>query len=91
MIVHQLIYAALSPSSRWHRLTHCKVLIGPVWLVALIKNCLVAAGPHHSFSRKLRFKVGVSLPEEAHPESVLVLLLDIGRRHVYTAVVRVVV
>ena len=91
MVVHQLIYAALSPSSRWHRLTHCKVLLGQVWHVALIKICLVAAGPHHSSLQKLRFKVGVSVPERTHPESVLVLLLDIGRGHADGAVVRVVV
>ena len=67
------------------------MLLGPVWHVALIKNCLVAAGPHHSSLRNLRFKVGVSVPEEAHHESVLFLLLDIGRRHADGAVVRVVV
>ena len=81
----------LSPSSRWHRLTHCKVLLGPVWHVSLVKNCLVAAGPHHCSLQNLKFKFGVSVPEEAHPESFLILLLDIGRRHADGAVARVVV
>ena len=35
--------------------------------------------------------MGVSVPKEAHPESVLVLLLDIGQRHADGAVARVVV
>ena len=91
VVVHQLIYAAVTPSSRWHRLTNCKVLLGPVWHVSLIKNCLITAGPHHSSLRNLRFKVGVSIPDKAHPESVLVLLLEIGRRHADKAVARVVI
>ena len=81
MVVHQLIYVALCPSLRWHRLTHCKVLNGPVWHVTLIKNYLVAAGPHHSSLQNLMFKVGVSVPEKAHLESVLVVVRDIGRRN----------
>ena len=67
------------------------MLLGPVWHVALIKNCLVAAGPHHGSLRNLQFKVGVSVPKNAHPETVLVFLLDIGRRHADGAVARVVV
>ena len=67
------------------------MLLGPVWHIALDKICLVAAGPHHSSLRNLRFNLGVSVPEEAHPESVLVLLQDIGRRHADGVVARVVV
>ena len=89
--VHQLIYEALCPVSRWHRLTYCKVLVGPVWYVTLIKNCLVAAWPHHGCLRILRFKVGISVCKKAQSETVLVLLLDIGRRHADGAVARVVV
>ena len=75
----------------WHRLTHYKVLCGPVRHVDLVKNCIVAAGPHHSSLRNLRFKVGVSVPKDAHPKSVFVLLLDIDRRHADKEVTRVVV
>ena len=67
------------------------MLLGQVWLVALVKNCLVAAGPYHGSLRKLKFKISVSVSEEAHPETVLVLLLDIGRSHAVGAVTRVVV
>ena len=67
------------------------MLLRPVWHVALVKNCLVAAGPHYSSLLNLRFNVGVFVPEEAHPKSVLVLLMDIGRRHADGAVARVVV
>ena len=91
VVVHQLIYAALGPFSRWHLLTYCKVLLGLVGHVSLVINCLVAAGPHHGFVRNWRFKVSVSVSEEAHPETDLVLLLDIGRTHVDGAVARVVV
>ena len=51
----------------------------------------MAAGPHHGSLRNVRFKVGVSVPKMAHPETVLVLFLDIGRRHADGAVARVVV
>ena len=67
------------------------MLLGPVWHVALVKNCLVAAGPHHYSLRYLRFKVSVSVSEQAHSETVLVLLLNIGRIHTDRAVERVVV
>ena len=67
------------------------MLLGPVWHVAIVKNFIVAAGPHHSSLRNLRFKVCVSVPEEAHPESIHLLPLDIGRRHADGAVARVVV
>ena len=70
----------------WHSLTHCKVLLGPVWHVAFVKNCIVAAGPQHGSLRNLRFKVGVSLPKKADPDTVLIFLLDIGRRHADGAV-----
>ena len=55
------------------------------------QNCLVAAGPHHGSLRNFEFKVGVSVPKKANLETVLVLLLDIGRRHADEAVARVVV
>ena len=67
------------------------MLLGLVWHVALIKNCLVAAGPHHSFLRNWRFKVSVSVSEQAHPKTVLILFFDIGRSHADGAVARVVV
>ena len=67
------------------------MLLDPVWHVALIKNCLVAAGPHHDSLRNLRFKVGVAVPKKAHPETVLILLLDLCRRHADGAVARVVI
>ena len=51
----------------------------------------MGVGTHHSSLQKLRFKVGVSVPEAAHPESVLVRLLDIGWRHADGAVERMVV
>ena len=65
------------------------MLFGPVWNVALIKNCLVAADPHHSFLRNLRFKVGFS--EETHPKSVLDFSLHIDQRVADGAVVQVIV
>ena len=67
------------------------MLLGPVWHVALIKHCVVAAGPHHGSLRNLRFKVSVSVSKQAHPKTVLVLLFDIGRRHADEAVARFVV
>ena len=51
----------------------------------------MAAGPHHGSLRYLKFKGDVSFPKKAHPETVLVFLLDIGRRHADGAVARVVV
>ena len=67
------------------------MLLGPVWYVAFVKNCLVSAGPHHGSLRNLMFKVGVSVSKKAHSETVLVLFLDSGRRHADGAVLRVVV
>ena len=67
------------------------MLLGPDYHVALIKNCIVASGPHHGSLRNLRFKVDVFVPKKAHSETVLVFLLDIGRRHADGAVARVVV
>ena len=75
---------------RWHSFTHCKVLLNLVLHVALVKNCLVAASTHHSSLRNFRFKVCVFVSNEAHSETVLVYLLDIGRRHVDRAMERVV-
>ena len=49
----------------------------------------MAAGPHYGSLRNLKFKMGVSVPKKAHPETVIVLFLDIGRRHAYGAVARV--
>ena len=72
-------------------MTHCKVLLGPVWHVALVKNCLVAAGPDHGSLMNIRLKVGVAVPEEAHPETVLVILMDICRRHADRTAARVIV
>ena len=51
----------------------------------------MAAGSHHGCVRNLRLKVSVSFLKRAHPETVLVLLLDTGLRHVDKAVTRVVV
>ena len=66
------------------------MLLVPVWHVSLVKHCLVAAGSHHGSVRNLWRKVSVSVPKTAHPKPVLVLLIDIGRRHTDGAVVRVV-
>ena len=51
----------------------------------------MAVGPRHGSLRNLRFKVSVSVSEEAHPETVLVIFLDISRSHADGAVARVVV
>ena len=67
------------------------MLLGLVWHVALVKNCFVAAGPHYGSLRNLRFKISVFVSEETHLETVLVLLLDIGRSHADGAMARVVV
>ena len=67
------------------------MLLGPVSHVAFVKKCLVAAGSHNSSLPNLRFKVGVSVPKKAHPETVFVFLLDIGRGHADGAVARCVV
>ena len=91
VVVHQLIYAALVPSFKWHHLTDRKIFLGPVWHVALVKNCLMAVAPHHGSLRNFWFKVGVSVPEEAQPNTVFVLLLDIGRRNADGAAAGVVV
>ena len=67
------------------------MLLGPIWHVALVKNCLMAAGPHHGSFRNYRFNLSVSVSEKAHPETVFVLLLNIGRSHVDGTVSRMVV
>ena len=67
------------------------MLLGPVWRVTLVKNCLVAAGPQHSSLQNLKLKVGVSVAKETHSETVFLCLLNIHRRHTYGAVARVVV
>ena len=67
------------------------MLLNPVWHVALVKNCLVAAGLNYSLLRNWRFNVSIFVFEKAHPETVFVLLLDIGPSHADGAVARVVV
>ena len=51
----------------------------------------MAAGPQYGALRNLMFKVGVSVPEKSHQETVLGLLLDICRSDADEAVARVVV
>ena len=51
----------------------------------------MAAGPHYGSLKNWRFKVSVFVSKEAHSETVLVVLLDIGRSHADGAVARVVV
>ena len=91
MVFHQLIYAALRTSSRWHRLTQYKVLLGQAWHVTLIKKCLVAAGPQHSSLPNFRFKVGVFVPKKGAFRVNSNFFLYIGRRHADGAVARMVV
>ena len=66
------------------------MLIGPVGPVSLVKNCLVADCSHQNSVRNFRLKVIVSFPKKAHPITVNVLLLNIGRRHADGEVARVV-
>ena len=79
---------ALGPFSRWQSLTHWKVLLDLIDHVSIVKNCLVSAGPQHGSLRNLRLKMGVCVDKKAHPETVLILLLYIGRRHADGAVAR---
>ena len=66
------------------------MLLGTVGHVALVKNCLVAVGPHHGSLWNLRFQVGVFVFTKAHPDTFLILLLDIGRHHADGALPRMV-
>ena len=51
----------------------------------------MAGGSNNGLLRNLRFKVSVSVPKEANPETVFIVLPDIGRSHADVAVAQVVV
>ena len=51
----------------------------------------MASGPHHGSLQKVRLKEGIAVSEKAHPETVLIFCLDIGRSHVDLALAWVVV
>ena len=75
VVVPQLTYTALSPSFTWRRLTHCKVLLGPVEHLAFVKTCFVDALPQYSSLKNLRFKVGLRRLQRGAPKQSFHLVL----------------